>query len=179
MCASRSVVSNSLRPHGLQPTRLLYPWDSPGKNTGEGCHALLQGIFLTQGQNPALKADSLPLSYLLLLLLLSRFSHVWEAHKSTQLQLLTRFPCCRQTHSKEDNCAETQIYAKCHSCMCSLHTLSQMQQTVINYISTKKLLLFTASLETIFQESNPSLIIYFDGRMFLCTSAQLNSFQKD
>ena len=31
-----SVMSDSLRPHGLQPTKLLYPWDSPGKNTGEG-----------------------------------------------------------------------------------------------------------------------------------------------
>ena len=39
---SHSVVSSSLRPHGLQPTRLLHPWDSPGKNTGVGCHFLLQ-----------------------------------------------------------------------------------------------------------------------------------------
>ena len=38
---SRSVMSNSLRPHGLQPTRLLHPWDFPGKNTGVGCHCLL------------------------------------------------------------------------------------------------------------------------------------------
>ena len=37
-----SVVSDSVRPHGLQPTRLLHPWDSPGKNTGVGCHSLLQ-----------------------------------------------------------------------------------------------------------------------------------------
>ena len=51
---SRSVVFDSLHPHGLQPTRLLCPWDSPGKNTGVGCHALLQGIFLTQGSNPGL-----------------------------------------------------------------------------------------------------------------------------
>ena len=36
-----SVVSDSVRPHGLQPTRLLRPWDSPGKNTGVGCHFLL------------------------------------------------------------------------------------------------------------------------------------------
>ena len=42
---SRSVVSDSLRSYGLQPTRLLCPWDSPGKNTGVGCHALLQGMF--------------------------------------------------------------------------------------------------------------------------------------
>ena len=38
---SRSVVSNSSRPHGLQPTRLLHPWDFPGKNTGVGCYCLL------------------------------------------------------------------------------------------------------------------------------------------
>ena len=38
---SHSVVSDSLRPHGLQPTRLLHPWDFPGKNTGVGCHCLL------------------------------------------------------------------------------------------------------------------------------------------
>ena len=35
----------------LWPTRLLCPWDSPGKNTGVGCHALRQGIFPTQGPN--------------------------------------------------------------------------------------------------------------------------------
>ena len=34
------------------PPRLLCPWDSPGQNTGVACHALLQGIFLTQGSNP-------------------------------------------------------------------------------------------------------------------------------
>ena len=35
-------MSNSVRPHRLQPTRLLHLWDSPGKNTGVGCHFLLQ-----------------------------------------------------------------------------------------------------------------------------------------
>ena len=38
---SRSVVSDSSRPHGLKPTRLLLPWDFPGKSTGVGCHCLL------------------------------------------------------------------------------------------------------------------------------------------
>ena len=47
----RPVVSDSLRPQGLVPARLLCPWDSPGKNTAVGCHALLQGIFPTQGSN--------------------------------------------------------------------------------------------------------------------------------
>ena len=51
---SCSVMSDSLRPHGLYPTRLLHPWDSPRKNTGVGCHLLLQGIFQTQGSIPGL-----------------------------------------------------------------------------------------------------------------------------
>ena len=41
---SRSVVPDSLQPPGQQPTRLPCPWDSPGKNTGVGCHFLLQGM---------------------------------------------------------------------------------------------------------------------------------------
>ena len=57
----------TLRLHGLCPARLLCPWDSPGKNTGVGCHALLQGIFPTQRSNPCLlhwQPDSLPLIHL-------------------------------------------------------------------------------------------------------------------
>ena len=37
-----SFVSDSVRPHRRKPTRLPHPWDSPGKNTGVGCHFLLQ-----------------------------------------------------------------------------------------------------------------------------------------
>ena len=51
---SRSVVSDSLRPLGWQPVRLLCPCSAPGKNTGVGCLSLLQGIFLTQESNPGL-----------------------------------------------------------------------------------------------------------------------------
>ena len=43
-CWVASVVSDSVRPHRRQPTRLLCPWDSPGKNTGVGCHCLLQCV---------------------------------------------------------------------------------------------------------------------------------------
>ena len=42
---SHSVVSDSSRPHGLQPTRLLRPWDFPGKRAGVGCHCLLWGLW--------------------------------------------------------------------------------------------------------------------------------------
>ena len=41
-CQVASVMSDPVRPHRRQPTRLLRPWDSPGKNTGVGCHFLLQ-----------------------------------------------------------------------------------------------------------------------------------------
>ena len=66
-CVVCSAVANSL---WLQPTRLLCPWDSPGKNTGVGCHAYLQEIFPTQELNMHLlhllpwQSDSLPLSHL-------------------------------------------------------------------------------------------------------------------
>ena len=56
VCVCARVVScaNSLPSHRLWPTRLLCPWDFPGRNTGVGCHALLQGIFLTQGSQSGL-----------------------------------------------------------------------------------------------------------------------------
>ena len=47
---SRSVMSDSSRPHGLQPTRLLQPWDFPGKSTGVGCHCLLHYKGLLHGK---------------------------------------------------------------------------------------------------------------------------------
>ena len=66
MCVC-AAMSSSLQPHGLLPTRLLCPWDFPDKNTGVGCHFLLQAIFPSQRLNPYLLhllhwlADSLPL----------------------------------------------------------------------------------------------------------------------
>ena len=45
-----AVVSDCLQPHGLQPTRLFYPWNIQGKNTEMGCHFILQGIFPTRDQ---------------------------------------------------------------------------------------------------------------------------------
>ena len=51
---SRSVVSNFLQPHGLEPSKLLCPWNSPGKNTGLSSLSFFQGIFLTQELNQGL-----------------------------------------------------------------------------------------------------------------------------
>ena len=55
-------MSNSLRPHGMQPAKLLCPWNSPGKNTGVGSHSVLQGNLpnpRNKPRSPTLKADSL------------------------------------------------------------------------------------------------------------------------
>ena len=53
-CMPAQSHHGALQPHGLYPARLLCPWDFPGKNTGLGCHFLLQGIFSTLGSNPHL-----------------------------------------------------------------------------------------------------------------------------
>ena len=65
---SRSVMSDSSRPHGLQPTRLLRPWDFPGKSTGVGCYHLLRRTSLkvtkkeknTRDEIFLLKAEKVP-----------------------------------------------------------------------------------------------------------------------
>ena len=57
-------MSDFLRPHGLDPSKLLCPWDFPGKYAGMGSHFLFQAIF--QGSNLSLlhwQEDSLPLSH--------------------------------------------------------------------------------------------------------------------
>ena len=53
-CLVASVLSDSLQPCGLQPARLLCPWNSPGKITGKGCHFFLHRVFPTQELNPCL-----------------------------------------------------------------------------------------------------------------------------
>ena len=66
VCA-QSVVSDFFQTHGLQPTRLLCPWNFPGKTTGAGYYFFLQGIFSTQGLNMSLlhwQTDSIPQSHL-------------------------------------------------------------------------------------------------------------------
>ena len=76
-------MSDSLQPHGPWPARLLCPWDSPGKNTGVGCHFLLQGIFLTQGfEQPSPTSVSCIAGGLFTLL-------------SHEASMLSRFSCVR------------------------------------------------------------------------------------
>ena len=68
-CSVARVMSDCLLSSGLQLTRFLCPRDFPGKNTGVGCHCLLQGIFLIRGVNMCLlhllhwQSNSLPLTH--------------------------------------------------------------------------------------------------------------------
>ena len=86
--------------HGLQPAGLLRPWGFPGKNTGAGCHFLLQGIFPTQG--------------LILYLLIGRWilyhCVTWEALSFSHSCLdthLTLYPCLPPTRNDRDLSSES------------------------------------------------------------------------
>ena len=74
-------MSDSLQPHGLQPTRLLCPWDFLGKNIGVVCHFLLQEIFLTQGLN---------LGFLHYRQMIYHLSH-WGSHLGSKSGFITCF----------------------------------------------------------------------------------------
>ena len=54
VCSVTSIMSDPVQPHGPLPSRLPCPWDFPSKNTGVGCHSLLQEIFSSQGLDPHL-----------------------------------------------------------------------------------------------------------------------------
>ena len=80
------VMSGSLQPYRLQPTRVLCPWNFSGKNTGVGYRFLFQGIFLTQGLNP-----------LFWCLLYWQADRSFTTGKTTMYiyMLLSRFSCVR------------------------------------------------------------------------------------
>ena len=60
-------MSDSVRPHRRQPTRLPHPWDFPGKNTGVGCHFLLQSMKVKSESEVAQSSPTLrdPMDYIL------------------------------------------------------------------------------------------------------------------
>ena len=86
-------MSNSLQPRGLEPTRLLCPWNLPGKSTGVGCHFLFQGIFSTQGSNPGLPRCK------------QKLYHLLECNLNTDRMISVHFP------GKPFNITVIQAYA--------------------------------------------------------------------
>ena len=93
-------MPDSLWPHGLQPIRLLCPWDFPGKDIGVGHHAFLQGIFPTQGSNLGLlhcrqilywlSYKESPLSYMALLFQTHQRQNAFSLTKSQFLSVATQ-----------------------------------------------------------------------------------------
>ena len=73
-----SVVSDSVWPHRRQPIRFPHPWDSPGKNTGVGCHFLSQ-FRLMYGKKPSQYCNYPPIKINILILKIKRWSTVEEA----------------------------------------------------------------------------------------------------
>ena len=76
---SRSVLSDSQQPHGLQPTRLLRPWDFPGESIGVGCHCLLL-IYPPCKTSKQSSAQSQHLFWDLLVLQVVRDSSAMSSH---------------------------------------------------------------------------------------------------
>ena len=105
-CVSCSV--DSLRPHGLQPTWFHCPWNPLGKNTGVGCHSLLQGIFPTQRLNqagsPKLQADSLP------------FESPWGTKRYAQAQSGKYYTMWGQYNKAQDTALLVLVNVKIKSC---------------------------------------------------------------
>ena len=93
---------DQLRPtlwrHGLLPTRLLCSWDSPGKSTGVGCHALLQGIFPTQRSSPDLPHCRQ---------ILYRISHQGSCDSMDQILSPTRSSVLEEERSKSKSSSRT------------------------------------------------------------------------
>ena len=88
---SLSYVRLFSEPHGLQPARLLCPWNSPGNITGVGCPFLLQGIFSTQGSNLGLPHCRQSFYYLNFLYIFQINVGSWLWERGIFIPVLCRF----------------------------------------------------------------------------------------
>ena len=136
---SHSVMSDSLWPHRLRPARLLCPLDFSGENTGVGCHFFFQGIFLIQGLNLRplhllhWQAGSLPLSHLgslldsmlLLLLLLSHFSHV-RLCATSERQIQQEQVCCKANNTRFSYSVNLCLLRICRRCSIVLNPVQKL-----------------------------------------------------
>ena len=98
---SCSFMSNSLRPHGLQPTRLLCPWDFPGKDTGVVCHFLLQGSFWLRYQaQVSCTADRFFTDWA------TREAHLRPCTHTNLVSNATRMKLCRRNKNEDCYCLD-------------------------------------------------------------------------
>ena len=144
---SSSVVPNSLWPHGLYLIRLLCPWNFPVKNTGVGCHFLLQGISLTQELNPCLLFPALAGGFFLFLFFLHHCA-TWEA--------------CMILH-KWQNCMElTHTHTHTHTQL-RIRKTEEVRIRWVNYININVLALILCYS---FEKQN---VYYPWGKLEKCT----------
>ena len=100
-CPVAVLFLHLCNPRDYKPARLLYPWDSPGKNPGVGCHCcfLLQGIFPAQQLNPCLllllhwQMGSLPPSHLSIPVFCVVNSGLSQAHERLNSKIASFFTC--------------------------------------------------------------------------------------
>ena len=85
----RSVVSDSLRPHGLSTARPLCPWDFPGNNIGVGCHFLLQARILEWVTFPFCRGSSQPWDRSQVSCTADRFFTSWATREAPRLQCIS------------------------------------------------------------------------------------------
>ena len=149
---SRSVVSDPQRPHGLQPSRLLHPWDFPGKSTGVGCHCLLckwcykiikhvssLTIFITMvssGFEPRNLIAFPELENLCLEnLIFDRISQALWNKRIREPIYLERFWICRKSifqrlnvghHGEEFKLKMIYVFDGVHSCLCDFLTVGSV-----------------------------------------------------
>ena len=124
----------------LYPSRLLCPWDSPGKNTEVGCHFLVQGIFPTQGSNQCLLhwlVDSLLLSHLgdLKRLLTSLFSNYIYCEAEFPSHLATKAIYCNRLNTKAGMRIRMNQYEYQQIKLKQKFLCPQLKKTFILYLS--------------------------------------------
>ena len=131
---SCSVVSDSSRPHGLQPTRLLRPWGFPGKNTGVGCHCLLweDPLVESKAAHSSIHAWRIPMDW-----------GAWRAtvhgvtKSQTQLKWLNRHPHRHSSQRTGNNICVCICWIICwvnHNCIITACFYLGIKHTICSQI---------------------------------------------
>ena len=148
-------MSDSLQPRGLQPPRLLRPWDPPGKSAGVGCHFLLQGIFLTQGSKPGLQYCGEILNHL--------------SHQGRPLSWLN------MTSNKVQRCPADPSLTMCPSCLhlLAMPTKSNPGLTIRHFTGDHRALLYRSNSFAQISPQVPDASSHFNGWPFLASQISL------
>ena len=163
---SRSVVSDPQRPHGLQPSMLLRPWDFPGKSTGVGCHCLLRCIL-----RPLLNLPRVFLNIFLIIFDYQQFhGQLWIERLNCVPDFIfpTNIHVCRKAY------INTCLYIYIYACVLRYLVVSNSLQpydcsppgSSVHGILKTRILEWVAMLQEIFPTQGSNLHLYIAGRFF-------------